>query len=321
MAKIPEVIDPTLAAVDAALKKIAETEQYDAAYLGVSYVGRPCLRQSWYRFRWATQGVDEAPSLRRLEDGRRCEKAMAEQLRYVHALTLQTTCPDDKRQFAVLFLGGHLRGRVDGLIKGLLQAPSTAHVWEHKSTKEAEFKKLAKLKREKGEKAALAAWNEVYRAAATLYLEGLGMSRHYLTVSTPGLREVQSVRSDADPAEAARLLKIAEAIVFADRAPPRLSQDPDYFECRWCPALAVCHGNDLGRSHCRSCMHSTAEQDGTWSCARWNKTLPLADQHQGCPAHLYSPDMVPGEIVAANDAEEWVEYRLRNGMVWKDGRG
>lgn len=319
MAKIPEVIDPTLTAVDARQVELAAADTYDSTYLGISSIGKSCLRQLWYKFRWASVGaIDNAASVYRLDDGNRCEKVMAGRLRSVPGLDLYSVDTETGKQFGVQFLGGHLRGRVDGVIEGLLQAPKTPHIWENKATKESEVKKLAKLKIA-GEKAALKAWNAVYHAAAVLYMRGLDCSRHYMTVCSPGARSAVSVRSSADDAEAERLLAVGEAVVFADRAPPRLSQDPDYFECKWCPALAVCHGNDLGRAHCRSCMHSVVERDGGWSCARWNKSLTLREQHDGCPAHLYLPDMVPGDIAEADDSEEWVEYRLRNGMVWRDG--
>lgn len=320
MAKLPEVIDPTLAAMDAALSKIERENAWDSTYLGVSSIGKSCLRQGWYKFRWATLGViDDPESIKRLEDGNACESIMARRLRYVAGIDLYQFDTETGKQFGVEFLGGHLRGRVDGVIEGLHQAPKTAHAWEHKSVKETDFKKLAKLKREKGEKNALKLWRIEYFSSAQLYMNGLGLERHYMTVTTPGARNDQSVRTDIDPIEAGKLLSFGEAIVFADKAPPRLSQDPEYFECKWCQAFAVCHGNNLARSHCRSCLHSTAERDGTWSCARFNKTLSLTDQREGCPAHLFLPEMVPGSMTSANHEEEWVEYSLRNGMIWRDG--
>ena len=59
--------------------------------------------------------------------------------------------------------------------------------------------------------------------------------------------------------------------------------------------------------------------DAAWSCARWNKPLSLAEQKAGCPAHLFVPTLVPGEVVDANDEEEWVLYTLHDGREWRDG--
>ena len=46
---------------------------------------------------------------------------------------------------------------------------------------------------------------------------------------------------------------------------------------------------------------------------------PLArrEQEAGCAAHLYIPDLVPGEQVDAG--EDWVSYRLPDGSAWRDG--
>jgi hypothetical protein len=45
--------------------------------------------------------------------------------------------------------------------------------------------------------------------------------------------------------------------------------------------------------------------------------LSRRDQEAGCAAHLYIPDLVPGEQVDAG--EDWVGYRLADGTTWRDG--
>ena len=41
------------------------------------------------------------------------------------------------------------------------------------------------------------------------------------------------------------------------------------------------------------------------------------EQEAGCAAHLYIPDLVPGEQIDAG--EDWVSYRLPDGTEWRDG--
>ena len=51
--------------------------------------------------------------------------------------------------------------------------------------------------------------------------------------------------------------------------------------------------------------------------ARHQAALSRRDQDAGCAAHLYIPDLVPGEQVDAG--EDWVGYRLADGTAWRDG--
>jgi hypothetical protein len=47
--------------------------------------------------------------------------------------------------------------------------------------------------------------------------------------------------------------------------------------------------------------------------------MPLTrrEQETGCAAHLYIPDLIPGEQLDAG--EDWVSYRLPDGTEWRDG--
>ena len=58
-------------------------------------------------------------------------------------------------------------------------------------------------------------------------------------------------------------------------------------------------------------------EGGAWHCGRHGVALTRCDQDAGCAAHLYVPDLVPGEQVDAG--EDWVSYRLRDGSEWRDG--
>ena len=70
--------------------------------------------------------------------------------------------------------------------------------------------------------------------------------------------------------------------------------------------------------HCRSCLHATPVEEGRWHCARHQVLLGRREQEAGCAAHLFVPDLIPGEQIDAG--EDWVSYRLRDGSEWLDGR-
>lgn len=242
MVLIPDnpATDPTLDAVDAALM-VRNASQPPRTYLGMSAIGHPCGRKLWYDYhRPAPRHIDGA-GLRRIQDGHRGEDLMAERLRMVPGITLMTVDPETGRQFEFNDHDNRFGGHADGMILGLLQAPKTWHVWEHKVVGEKKWAELLKLKQTVGEKAALREWDAVYYAQAVLYMHYSGLSRHYLTCDTPGGRASTSVRTNADPVHAAELISKAKRILDARAPLARLSNDPAWWQCRWCDRHEECH--------------------------------------------------------------------------------
>jgi hypothetical protein len=113
------------------------------------------------------------------------------------------------------------------------------------------------------------------------------------------------------------LIARAKRLIFADRPPERISEDPSFYLCRWCDHARRCHDGEMLRATCRSCLHVTPEEDGSWHCDRWGKVLSYPEQQAGCPAHLFIPDLIRGEQIDAG--EEWVSYRMPDGSTWIDG--
>jgi hypothetical protein len=317
MVAIPETQDPTLAAVDRAIEARGNRAQA-RPYLGMSSIGAACDRALWYGFRWASPSKFDAASLKRFEDGHHGEDAMAARLRMVEGITLLTIDPDTGQQWEFVDFHGHFRGHFDGAILGLLQAPKTWHVWEHKVCNEKKIAKLEKLKQEVGEKNALRHWDAVYYAQAVLYMDYAGLDRHYLTADTPGGRHTVSVRTEASPSDAAALKARAEWLITADRTPPRISGDPAWFECKWCDHHATCHQGQLPQINCRTCLHVTPIDEGLWFCDHWGKGLNGEEQRIGCSDHLFLPSMVDGEQIDVADNDSWVEYRKPDGSIWRN---
>lgn len=319
---------PTIAAPDPTLDALrAETERRAALetprpYLGMSSIGIGCERRLWYQFRWCGREQFDCDALWRFDDGHRSEDVMATRLRTVPGVQLRTVDPRTGQQFGFVDLGGHFRGHADGLIIGLLQAPKTLHVWEAKAVNDAKAAKLDKLKAERGEKAALKTWDAVYHAQAILYMAYSETTRHYLTCSTPGVRAMTSVRTDTDLDEARRLRAKAKRIITAAEPPPKCNIDPAWYECKWCPFHAICHGDAMPAVNARTCAHATPEMDGDgrWSCARCKRDLTPAEQAKPCPHHRYIPALVKfAEQVDASEAENWIEYRLPDGRLFRNG--
>jgi len=322
MAPLPPVdVDPTLMAVDAAIAARGNAEP-PRPYLGMSEIGRPCERALWYGFRWCSPPRWDAVVLKRFEDGHRGEDLQAERLHLVEWIELHTLDPRTGAQFGFHDLGGHLRGHMDGAIRGLLQAPATWHVWEHKQTDDKKQALLVKAKAERGEKAALAAWDEVYHAQAILYMHYAGMDRHYLTCASAGGRHTVSVRTNACPRTAQALLAKARRVIASQEPPGRLSERPDWYQCQWCNHRALCHRTaslTVPVVTCRTCAHATPELDGDgrWSCARYGIDLPVEIQRRGaeCAQHVFIPALLPWPVADADEQAGTVSYAGDEGLM------
>lgn len=318
MPALPTQSDPTLAALNAAIEAANRSEK-PRPYLGMSAIGEDCERRLWYQFRWCLPagGGFDAKALRNFADGHKAEDTYADWLRQVPGLELYTVDPGTGQQFGFTDHGGHFRGHIDGTLRGLIQAPVTWHIWDHKASQKGPAE-LDKAKATHGEKSALAAWHPGYHAQAQVYMHYAGMTRHYITVTSPGGRLPESsARTDADPAEVARLRDKAKRAITAPNPLGRLSEDQSFYKCKWCPAASICHGEKLPAPNCRNCLHATPELDGDgrWSCAKWGADIPQHAQHEGCPEHRFIPALLAkwGEAVDANEAEGWVEYQGKAG--------
>lgn len=281
MASIPNISDPTLTEMENAMVAEAAKEP-PRPYLGMSSIGEPCARKLWYRLRWFASEQFDAATLARFADGHYSEDCFAARLRLVEAITL-ITHTESGQQIGYSDIGGHFRGHMDGEITGLLQAPKTPHVWEHKCVNQAKFNKLQRLIESEGEKSALSKWDEVYYAQAVLYMHYGKYKRHYLTVNTAGSRDWTSCRTEENPAYAKELIAKAEQIINANQPPPKISNDPAFYQCGWCPFREICHGgNNAPAKNCRTCSFSEPEEAGQWKCTLFGDVVPLDFQRIGC---------------------------------------
>ena len=306
--------DPTLDAADAALAE-KENAQQARPYLGMSGIGHDCERNLWYGFRWVAKVTFEAIVHKKFIDGHRTEDLVIDRLRMVKGVEIHAVDPQTGRQFSLADIGGHFRGHMDFVVLGLIQAPKTWHVGEVKATEEISKIQNAIIKF--GEKDALEQWHPTYFAQAQCYMGYTGMERHYLVAASPGGRNWISVRTDFQPDKFMRVKAKAARVVYSAHPPERISDSPDFYKCRWCSFAPQCHGGAMPDSSCRTCLHSTPEESGKWTCARFGREISEKDQREGCPAHLFIPSIVPG--VQEDAGDDWVSYRMRDGSEWVDG--
>jgi len=235
--------DPTLEAVKQAMQKKHELEpQRD--YLGASLIGEQCARKIWYSINQDKLSIKIKPfeftTLAAFEDGHRTEQLIIDRLRMVEGIEIWDK-DQNGNQFGFSHLGGKLKGHRDGIIRGILQAPKTTHVLEIKCSAEKKFGELKTALAAHGEKKALKVWNEQYFIQAQLYMHFMQLDRHYLVCALSGGRDMVSCRTEYEAEVAMKYIDRAEKIINSRAEPPRISDKPDFWICRFCNYAEHCH--------------------------------------------------------------------------------
>jgi CRISPR/Cas system-associated exonuclease Cas4 (RecB family) len=296
----------TVQAIYAAYEKRRESEPA-RGYLGASNIGHACDRYLWLSFRWAGAEVFDGRMLRLFEHGHHAEPRFVAELRMIGAKVAEVA--PDGQQWAVEACGGHFRGHMDGQAEGLPEAPKTRHVLEFKTHNAKSFKVL----QDKGVREA----KPMHWAQMQVYMLLAGLTRAMYLAENKDTAELYEERVHLDKPEAERLIERAHRIINAAEPPLRLSEDPAWWECKFCPFHAQCHGTEAPQVNCRTCAHSTPRiEGGGWHCARHDGEIPLDFQRTGCGDHVFIPPLLArlGEPVDASPD---------NGVVYRtpDGRG
>ena len=302
MAVLPKPPTPTLSAIYAAYEATRGDGFRD--HLGASLIGKPCERALWYDFRWITPATFPGRILRLFETGQLEEARLVRNLRATGATVLDVD-PETGRQFRVEAVGGHFGGSLDAVAIGLIEAPKTWHVVEFKTHSARSFHELAA----KG----VARAKPQHAAQMQIYMALSGITRAIYLAVCKDTDALHIERIAADQAMADRLLAKAERVITAARPPSRISDDPAWFECRFCPHHAVCHEGGAAAITCRSCLHATPVEAG-WHCDRHGHHPDPTQQRAACTSHLFVHDLVPGDVVDAGD--DHVAYRLADGTTW-----
>lgn len=294
---------------------LKDRENYDSVGLSVSLIGHECDRNLWMTLRWASPPEPmTGQKLRRFATGNIEETRLLDDLERAGFEVQRFVDDTEKKQFKVFGIGGHVRGMLDGKVKGLPEAPTTVHVVECKSHNDRSFKDLIKN--------GLQESKPNHYAQCQLYMHFENIPRALYLAVNKNSDELFAERVRYDFTYCLELLVRIEHIIGEAKAPGKIADDASKYPCIMCNHKSVCHGETFGRNTCRTCIHATPiidheSTDATWLCERFGKTLSVTEQRNGCPAHLFLPDVVPG--AQRDSGDDWIEYQLRNGSIWRDG--
>jgi hypothetical protein len=305
MAPLPEKPMPTVEEIYGAYE--ANQETGFRRHLGGSVIGHKCERALWFSFRWTTRARHTGRLLRLFQTGHMAEARFVADLRATGA-TVQDLDPETGRQWALKDETGHGGGSMDAVILGLIEAPKTWHGGEFKTHSEKSFNAL--------KKDGVFISKPMHWAQMQISMLWSGLTRFLYLAVNKNTDELYSERVEVDPAMGITLNAKMARVINAPRAPNKIANSADWFECKFCDHYATCWQGVKPERHCRSCLHSTPIAGGVWHCARYGN-IPPEYEIEGCEEHLFVPDFIDGTVIDATDHS--VTYEMRDGTTFMDG--
>jgi hypothetical protein len=304
MTIIPATQSLTARAIDAVYA--ARPAELPSATLRCSSLGNPCDRALWYAMRWAHPAERHEPRILRIFDNGHAREVVIVSMLRAAGMAVEDRDPQRGGQWRVEMAGGVLVGHVDGVVTGVPDAPKTPHLLEIKTMNDARWKAW----RRKGVKDS----DPKYWVQAQLYMHGLGLKRCLFVAENQNTREIEAERIEYAAEAALSLVARAERIAAADRPPQRMNDDPGWWQCKMCPALAICHQGVLAERNCRTCFAFVAGR-----CDRFAKPLSVDQQRAGCDHHVFNPVLVPAEMIDSDGDAGTITYRFADGSTFVDG--
>ena len=297
MATIPEPMHEHTTAT-AIIRWYEKNSENPRPHLGASEIGKPCDRDLWYGFRWASAKKFPGRVKRLLNRGKREEDLILEELRAI-GVEVYEVDPDTKQQHQFSAHGGHFGGSCDAIGRGFPEAPKTWAVAEFKTHNAKSFGELVKhgVGRAKPE----------HYAQMMVYMGLADLDRAIYISINKDTDDVYSEWIHFDKKVFDALMQRAKKVIDSETPLERVMDDPTWFQCKWCNNFGVCHENQVPQKNCRTCAYSTPI-DGGWHCGLYERPLPYSEQRLGCRSHLFIPALVP-YAEPQDSGDGWVLYK------------
>ncbi len=283
-------------------------EEGHRSHLGASVLGEECARALWYGFHWVTKPLFDGRILRLFNRGH------MEEGRFI-AMFLMIGCPvyqydTEGKQYRIVFANGHGGGSGDGVGLGSPDLPADLYfVLEFKTHGEKSFIELAGKNWRKfyenlfqpGKHKADRNWNGQFDGKGVrdakfshyvqmqAYMRKMGITVAIYGAINKNTDDLYLEIITLDPETADVFIDRGEKIIYMETPPPKLSTSPGFFKCMFCDHKPVCHLGAEPDRNCRTCESARAMPDGTWTCLRFDETIPKEVQLTGCPHYNRNP--------------------------------
>jgi hypothetical protein len=258
-------------------------------HLGASLIGRKCTRELWYKFHWAKTTKHSGRMLRLFNRGHLEEPRMIALMMMIGCKVWQT---DDKgNQFRISDESGHFGGSLDSVILGIPELPETPILGEYKTHNAKSFGKLL------NEGLRATKWEHFVQMQ--IYMGQLKLTHGLYLAVNKDTDELYAEIIQYEREVHIRYYERAIFIIKAEKAPGRLSDNPSWFECKFCDEHGICHGKDAPAVNCRTCISAQVvpeqvnSQRNLFWCNLHRKLLTVDEQRKGCQNHIVNPEIKP----------------------------
>jgi hypothetical protein len=234
-------------------------------HLGASELGEECWRKLWYGFRWTKLDKHDGRILRLFNVGHAAEPRF---INYLEGIGFEFY----KEPIRISGAKGHYGGTLDGM--AVSPYSDQLILTEFKTNGTGKGFTDVENGLQKAKPKHFAQMSQYGYKAAIKY--GL-----YL-IENKNDSDIIVKLVELDWNLGAELEKKAETIIFAKEPPPRISENPTYFNCKYCHQVEICHKGAMPEKNCRSCRHSEPIDNAEWKCNSYNSIIPKDFIRQGC---------------------------------------
>ena len=255
-------------------------EQGHRNHLGASEVGEPCWRKLWYGFRWVKLEHFSGRMMRLFNVGHSAEPRF---VAYLRGIGFEVKEIDDTtgKQFRINGAMGHYGGSLDGIAK----PPSHYEIQEDVILSLSFKTNNTGQGYEKVSKEALSKSKPKHWAQECQYGYKMGIRYCIYMIENKNDSDITFKVIELDWNYGRQLEDKATQIIFAKEPPPRISENPAMFDCKFCNYQGICHRGETVEKNCRSCRNAMPTDNATWTCA-YHGVIPEDFIKSGCDQWL-----------------------------------
>lgn len=272
-----------LQAITEELYKLTEEysiESYPARHrehLGASVIGERCSRKLFYMFRWCKLTQFEG-RMRRLFSRGHAEEEKIDKLLTWMGFFVREIDPVTDRQYKFSTLNGHYGGSGDSIVLlPWFRTEDQRILVEKKTHKDKLFQKL--------KKDGLRNSNPKHKDQMDCYGAAFRLKYGLYIAVNKDDDDIYYEFVELDWNRAQELENKAKDIIYARIEPPKINDNPSFYECKFCSYQDICHQGECVEKNCRSCQQSKPIENGQWFCERFNDKIPKAFIEKGCEFH------------------------------------
>lgn len=255
---------------------------YDSGHrnhLGASEVGEECWRKLWYGFRWTKKEAFDGRMLRLFNVGHMAEPRFVSYLRGIGFEVKEFD--ENGKQFRISGSNGHYGGSLDGMCK----PPAKYQI-------EGDLILLLEMKTnntgsgyEKVSKLDLSKSKPRHWAQCCQYGVEKQIKYGLYIIENKNDSDITIKIIELDWNYGLQLKNKANDIINSKEPPPRISDNPAIFNCKFCHQAGICHGEEKVEVNCRSCRNAQPIENTNWHCHKFGMTIPSDFIPKGCEHH------------------------------------